>query len=41
MFSELIFVELLKYVAGVQLPAVVKDDSGAKTELSQLEVWNL
>ena len=43
MFSELIFVELLQHVnvAGVQLPALVMDESGDKTELDQLEVRSL
>lgn len=42
MFSELIFVELLKHVnvAGVRLPAVSTDESGDNTELDQLEVNN-
>lgn len=40
MFPELTFVELLQHVnvAGVQLPAMVMDQSGDKTELDQLEV---
>ena len=43
MFSELIFVELLQHVnvAGVQLPAVVMDQSGDKTKLDQSEVQSL